>query len=416
MDRSYAQDLDREDPLRAFRDRFHIPQNPDGTPKIYFCGNSLGLQPKTTRACLDEELKIWAEKGVEGHFEEPYPWYSYHEPLQEPLARVVGARPSEVVAMNSLTTNLHLLMTTFYRPTNRRYKILIEAGAFPSDLYAVQSQALLHGFDPREAIIQAAPHEGEHTLDTEQILELIAHHADDLALVLFGGVNYYTGQFFDLKAITEAGHNAGARVGFDLAHAAGNVPLKLHDWGPDFAAWCSYKYMNSGPGAVSGIFVHDRHGDAPELPRFAGWWGTDPATRFQMGTTFTPQKGAAGWQLSNAPVLSMAALRASLEIFDDATMAALREKSETLTTYLQALLEDIPHSPFQIITPSTIDARGCQLSILAPGLADQIDQALQAAGVVCDVRRPDVIRVAPVPLYNTFDEVWRFADILRRAV
>lgn len=414
MDREYARKLDADDELRGFRDRFLIPRRQDGSEKIYLCGNSLGLQPKATAARLMEELKVWAEKGVEGHFEEPYPWYSYHEPLQEPMAAVVGALPSEVVAMNSLTTNLHVLMASFYRPTKGRFKILIERGAFPSDLYAVQSQAVIHGFDPEVAVVQVGT--GREALETEEILEAIEEAGEELALVLFGGVNYYTGQFFDLKAITAAGHRVGARVGFDLAHAAGNVPLKLHEWGPDFAAWCSYKYLNSGPGAVSGIFVHERHGDAPELPRFAGWWGTDPATRFQMGPTFTPQRGAAGWQLSNAPVLSMAALRASLEIFSEATMPALRRKSEGLTAFLAELLEAIPNSALRVLTPADPAARGCQISLHAPGLADTLDARLQAAGVVCDVRRPDVIRLAPVPLYNTYEEVWCFAQILREAL
>ena len=415
-ERTVAEKMDRDDPLASFRDRFHIPKNKKGEDVIYLCGNSLGLQPRRAKEVLQEELEKWAAQGVEGHFGGSAPWYSYHELLEEPLAKVVGAKPSEVVAMNSLTTNLHLLMTSFYRPTKGRFKIMIEGGAFPSDLYAVQSQARIHGFDPRESIVQVVPRKGESNLHTEDIIRAIEAEGDELALILFGGVNYYTGQFFDLEAITKAGHSAGAKVGFDLAHAAGNVELKLHEWGPDFAAWCSYKYLNSGPGAVAGVFVHERHGDSPQLPRFAGWWGTDPESRFDMGPTFTPQKGAAGWQLSNAPILSMAALRASLELFSEATMDRLVEKSRKLTGYLSELIEQIPGDHFEVITPEDESSRGCQVSILARGRGESLYAKLEAADVVCDYRKPDVIRIAPVPLYNTYQDVWRFCEILKETV
>lgn len=411
-----ARKMDQADELREFRELFWIPQTESGEEVIYFCGNSLGLQPRSTEEYLRRELMVWAEEGVEGHFGHDTAWYSYHEFLQEPLAKLVGALPQEVVAMNSLTTNLHLLMVSFYRPEKKRYKILIEGGAFPSDRYAVQSQAAFHGFDPQEAIVEVHPREGEETLRGEDIIAAIEESGEELALVLFGGVNYYTGQFFDLKEITEAGHRAGAKVGFDLAHGVGNVELKLHDWGPDFAAWCSYKYLNAGPGAVSGIFVHQRHEDAPELPRFAGWWGTDPKTRFEMGPSFVPQRGAAGWQLSNAPVLSMAALRASLALFEEAGMERLRAKSNALIDYLRSEIDEIPGEHFQVITPSGREERGCQVSILARGQGEALFERLQGAGVVCDYRRPDVIRAAPVPLYNTFEEVWRFCRILRESV
>ena len=415
-EREFARQMDREDPLRDFRDRFYIPTAADGEEVIYFCGNSLGLQPKTTSDYLNRELERWAKKGVEGHFDGPDGWYGYHELLSESLAEVVGARPSEVVAMNSLTTNLHLLMVSFYRPTKKRFKIMIEGGAFPSDRYAVQSQANFHGFSPDEAIVELTPREGESLLRRSDILQAIEDEGEQLALIMLGGVNYYTGQFFELEKITEAGHAVGAKVGFDLAHAAGNVPLRLHDWGPDFAAWCNYKYLNSGPGAVSGIFVHERHGNAPELPRFAGWWGVDPEGRFEMKPNFEPQTGAAGWQLSNAPILSMAALRASTEIFMEAGMERLRQKSEKLTAYLVSLIDQLPQSSFEIITPDDPDHRGCQVSILAHHDSQGLYDRLTEANVVCDYRRPDVIRLAPVPLYNTFEDVWRFWEILAESV
>ena len=411
-ERAHARQLDADDELAAFREEFEIPTTDDGDEVLYLCGNSLGLKPRRTDDYVSRELDKWARSGVEGHFADTDPWYSYHELLDESLAAIVGARPREVVAMNSLTTNLHLLMVSFYRPTDERFKIMIEGGAFPSDRYAVASQASVHGYDPDEAIVEVEPREGEHRLRTEDIEAAIEEHGDELALVLFGGVNYYTGQLFDLERITELGHRVGANVGFDLAHAAGNVELELHDWGPDFAAWCSYKYLNAGPGAVAGIFVHDRHAESVDIPRFAGWWGTDPETRFEMGPEFEPQPGAAGWQLSNAPVLSMAALRASLSLFSEATMPALVDKSRRLTGYLFDLLQRLPDRDFEVITPTNVDDHGCQVSILAHRDAQSLHENLQGAGVVCDYRKPGVIRVAPVPLYNTFDDVWRFWNTL----
>ncbi|TXD31435.1 kynureninase [Lujinxingia vulgaris] len=415
-DLDYARQLDRDDPLGGFRERFHIPTGSSGEPVLYLCGNSLGLQPKGVEKALGEELEKWANLGVDGHFAEPNPWYSYHEIFNEPMAAVVGAQPDEVVVMNSLTTNLHLLMVSFYRPSAERFKILIEGGAFPSDLYAVQSQARFHGFDPAEAIVELYPRDGEKTLRDEDIIAAIEREGDQLALVLFGGVNYYTGQLFDMGAITEAGHRAGAMVGFDLAHAAGNAPLKLHEWGPDFAAWCSYKYLNSGPGGVAGVFVHERHLGRKDIPRFEGWWGTDPSTRFEMGPSFEPQYGAGAWQLSNAPVLPMASLRASLALFTEATMEALRDKSEKLTGYLFELVTAIGADAFEVITPAEPERRGCQLSILAAGDGELLHKRLMAADVICDYRRPNVIRVAPTPLYNTYEDVWRFWKILEESV
>lgn len=412
----YARSRDAADDLSKFRDEFLFPTNEEGDALIYLCGNSLGLQPKKVREYVDIELEDWAKFGVEGHFHGRNPWYGYHEFLTAPMARVVGALPHEVVVMNALTVNLHLLMVSFYRPTKQRYKIMIEAGAFPSDQYAVDSQARFHGFDPAEAIIEVAPRDGEHTLRTEDIVALIDEHGDSLALVMLSGVNYYTGQAYDIRAITEAGHANGCVVGFDLAHAAGNLNLRLHDDGPDFAAWCSYKYLNSGPGGVSGVFVHERHDRSPDLPRFAGWWGNDPETRFEMPRTFSPHRGAEGWQLSNAPVLAMASLRASLDLFDEAGIQTLRAKSEQLTAYMLELIDAIPNDRFEIITPREPSARGAQLSIRTRFDGQELFAALTEAGVVCDFRRPDVIRVAPAPLYNSFEDVWTFCEILRREV
>jgi len=412
----YARSRDAADDLSKFRDEFLFPTNEEGDALIYLCGNSLGLQPKKVREYVDIELEDWAKFGVEGHFHGRNPWYGYHEFLTAPMARVVGALPHEVVVMNALTVNLHLLMVSFYRPTKQRYKIMIEAGAFPSDQYAVDSQARFHGFDPAEAIIEVAPRDGEHTLRTEDIVALIDEHGDSLALVMLSGVNYYTGQAYDIRAITEAGHANGCVVGFDLAHAAGNLNLRLHDDGPDFAAWCSYKYLNSGPGGVSGVFVHERHDRSPDLPRFAGWWGNDPETRFEMPRTFSPHRGAEGWQLSNAPVLAMASLRASLDLFDEAGIQKLRAKSEQLTAYMLELIDAIPNDRFEIITPREPSARGAQLSIRTRFDGQELFAALTEAGVVCDFRRPDVIRVAPAPLYNSFEDVWTFCEILRREV
>jgi kynureninase len=412
MDRSlaHAQHLDAQDPLAHWREQFLFPQH-QGRRVVYGCGNSLGLQPKSVRAALLAECDHWAEHGVEGHFRGDNPWMHYHKCLTEPTASLVGALPHEVVVMNTLTVNLHLLMASFYRPTPQRYKIVMEAGAFPSDQYAVESQVRWHGFSPETAIIEIKPREGEHTLRTEDIVQTIENEGDSITLVLFGGVNYYTGQWFDLKAITEAGHRVGAKVGFDLAHAAGNVPLQLHDDGPDFAVWCSYKYLNSGPGGPSGAFVHERHANRPDLPRLAGWWGHNEQVRFRMEKGFSPMYGAEGWQLSNAQIFAFAAHRASLTLFDQVGMAALRTKSEQLTQYAADLLLSVPNPSFTIITPSDPAQRGCQLSLLTNHTGRNIHERLTAAGIITDWREPNVIRFAPVPFYNSYEDIWQLCGI-----
>jgi len=404
-------ELDENDPLGSFRDRFHFPEPVNGFEPIYFTGNSLGLMPKKAREYVEQELDDWQRLAVEGHLHARKPWLPYHEFLTEQMAAIVGAKPIETVVMNSLTVNLHLLLVSFYRPTAERHKIVIEKGAFPSDRYAVESQIKFHRFDPAHSLIEVAPREGESTLRTADILEVIERERP--ATVMFGGVNYYTGQAFDMREITSAGHRAGAIVGFDLAHAAGNIELKMHDWDVDFAAWCSYKYLNAGPGGIAGVFVHERHADCDKIPRFAGWWGHDKATRFQMGPDFHVLRGAEGWQLSNPPILQMAALRASLEIFAEAGMAALATKSRRLTSYLESLLSEIDDERISIVTPSDPAQRGCQLSIRVAGGDRGLHERLTAKGVFADWREPDVIRVAPVPLYNSFSDVSRFVDILR---
>ena len=410
---AFAAEMDAGDRLRNFRNKFHVPKQPNGEEVLYFTGNSLGLQPKTTGDYIEQELKDWAMLGVEGHFRAKRAWMPYHEIVTEQLAAIVGAKPIEVVAMNSLTVNLHLLMVSFYRPTAARHKIVIEAGAFPSDQYAVQSQIKFHGFDAEDSLIELSPREGETVLRTEDIERTIAENADSIALILLGGVNYYTGQKFDFQKITAAGQKAGAIVGFDLAHAAGNVELHLHDWNADFAAWCSYKYLNAGPGGVGGVFVHERHAENFDLPRFAGWWGHDKKTRFLMGDEFVPIQGAEGWQLSNPPIFQLAALKASLDIFEEAEMKKLIEKSKTLTAYLEFLLAEINDERISIITPADENDRGCQLSIRVAAADKNLFRAISARGVIADWREPDVIRVAPVPLYNSFTDAFRFAEILR---
>ena len=405
--------LDAADPLARFRERFFIPRATNGNEVIYLTGNSLGLQPKTARGYVEQELSDWEMLGVEGHVKAKNPWLPYHEFLTEPTSRIVGALPSETVVMNALTVNLHLLLVSFYRPTAIRRKIVIEKGAFPSDRYAVASQILFHGDAVDAQLIELAPRDGETTLRTEDIIETIEHDGASIALILLGGVNYYTGQAFDMKAIAAAGHQAGAVVGFDLAHAAGNLELKLHDWNVDFAVWCSYKYLNGGPGAVGGIFVHERHANSFNLPRFAGWWGNNKDTRFLMEPEFEPLSGAEGWQLSNPPILQMAALRASLEIFDEAGMSNLRQKSEKLTGYLQRLLDQIGGDRLSVITPRNSTERGCQLSIRVKNADKRLLNAISERGVCADWREPDVIRVAPVPLYNSFADVYRFTEILK---
>ncbi|HEY0657175.1 MAG TPA: kynureninase [Pyrinomonadaceae bacterium] len=410
---AFAAEMDAGDRLRNFRNKFHVPKQPNGEEVLYFTGNSLGLQPKTTGDYIEQELKDWAMLGVEGHFRAKRAWMPYHEIVAEQLAAIVGAKPIEVVAMNSLTVNLHLLMVSFYRPTAARHKIVIEAGAFPSDQYAVQSQIKFHGFDAEDSLIELSPREGETVLRTEDIERTIAENADSIALILLGGVNYYTGQKFDFQKITAAGQKAGAIVGFDLAHAAGNVELHLHDWNADFAAWCSYKYLNAGPGGVGGVFVHERHAENFDLPRFAGWWGHDKKTRFLMGDEFVPIQGAEGWQLSNPPIFQLAALKASLDIFEEAGMNNLFEKSSELTGYLEFLLADIKDERVSVITPANPQERGCQLSIRVKNSDKTLFKAVSDKGVIADWREPDVIRVAPVPLYNSFTDVFRFAEILK---
>ena len=414
-DESFAKHLDAEDPLRSFRNKFHLPLSKDGKPLIYFAGNSLGLMPKTARGIVDEELENWAKLGVDAHHAAGTPWYTYHEALREPTARLVGAKPIEVICMNSLTVNLHLMMASFYQPIKSRFKILMEDPAFPSDTYAIKTQIAHQGLNPGDALILARPRKSEFTIRPEDIIDVIAKNADRLAVVMLAGVNFFTGQLFDIKRITAAAQAHGIVVGFDLAHAAGNVPLTLHDWNVDFAVWCSYKYLNAGPGAVAGAFVHERHATNTKLPRLAGWFGNDPNTRFRMHLEpeFVPVASADGWQISNPPIFSMAPLRASLAVFDGAGgMESLRQKSVKLTSYLEFLLKEIGSKKFTVITPREPEARGCQLSILAHEHPKELLKKLETAGVKCDFREPNVIRVAPTPLYNTFHEVWRFAQIL----
>lgn len=412
--KSAAAEMDAADGLSGFRARFYFPEAADGVEALYFTGNSLGLMPKKAREYVGQELDDWQRLAVEGHLNARNPWLPYHEFLTEPMARVVGALPSETVVMNALTVNLHLMLVSFYRPSGERHKIVIEKGAFPSDHYAVESQIKFHGLDSETSLIEIGPRDGESTLRTEDIIEIIESQGASVALIMLGGVNYYTGQAFDMRSITEAGHRAGAVVGFDLAHAAGNLELRMHDWDVDFACWCSYKYLNGGPGAVGGVFVHERHANSFDLPRFAGWWGNNKQERFLMGPDFHCLTGAEGWQLSNPPILQMAALRASLEIFDEATMPALRAKSEKLTGYLEYLIREINDPRISIVTPSDPQSRGCQLSIRVGDKS--IHERITARGVIADWREPDVIRVAPVPLYNSFADVCRFTEILRSAL
>ncbi|MFZ5552260.1 MAG: kynureninase [Bacteroidota bacterium] len=411
---SFARQCDARDPLKHFREKFIFPQH-NGKDVFYFTGNSLGLQPKTAKQFINNELDDWAKFGVEGHFMAKKPWFSYHEILTEQSAKLVGAKPIEVVCMNQLTVNIHLLMVSFYRPTKTRYKILCETKAFPSDQYALETQVKFHGFNSDDAIIEACPREGEYEIRTEDILDLIEKNKDSLALIMFGGVNYYTGQLFEIEKITAAAHQAGAMAGWDLAHTAGNVELKLHDWNVDFAAWCSYKYLNSGPGSVAGAFVHEKHANA-DLVRFAGWWGHDKSVRFKMEKGFKPISGAEGWQLSNAPVFAMAAHKASLDIFEEAGMKNLAEKSKKLTGYLEFIINDITATTgkkLQIITPKDSLQRGAQLSVVAHGQGKSLFEKLLKNGVVADWREPNVIRVAPVPLYNSFEDVYCFGEILK---
>jgi kynureninase len=407
---SFAAEMDARDPLAPLREQFHIPPAPDGGPSVYLCGHSLGLQPRRAQEYIEQELHDWAKLGVEAHFHGRNPWMPYHRLLTDNMAGVVGANPEEVVVMNSLTANLHLMMVSFYRPTAQRHKIVIEAGAFPSDRYAVESQIRFHGLDPAQSLIELKPRPSEATLRQEDIEALLERDGSSIALVMLGGVNYATGQWFDMEAITRAGHAQGCVVAFDLAHAAGNVPVRLHDWDVDFAVWCTYKYLNGGPGCVGGCFVHQRHARAHELPRFAGWWGHDQSTRFLMGAEFQPSPGAEGWQLSNPPIMALAPLRASLEIFGAAGMEQLRKKSISLTGYLEFLLEQAKSDKFTIITPGEPERRGAQLSIRIRDRGRAVLDRLIAEGVICDWREPDILRVAPIPLYNRYGDAHRFAE------
>ncbi len=422
FDESTAIELDQAEPLSPVRDRFFLPDSPvgDGSRAVYMCGNSLGCQPKGVREALGVELDDWARLGVEGHLDGRNPWLHYHERFREQGARLVGANPGEVVMMNSLTVNLHLLMSSFYRPTAARFKIVIEDDAFSSDSYAVQSQAALHGFDPAEAVIRLRPRDGESTLRTADIIERIEREGDSIALVMLGGVNYYTGQWFEMEPITRAAKAKGCVVGWDLAHAAGNVPVRLHEWDVDFAAWCSYKYLNAGPGAIAGAFVHERHGARTDLVRMAGWWGNDPSTRFKMDKVFAAREGADGWQLSNPPIFAMTPLAVSLEIFDEIGIGALRDRSLRLTGYLERVIDGVidgsPGCGLEIITPRETAQRGCQISLRTSGDLGTLASGLLERGVIADKREPDVIRLAPVPLYNSFHDVWRFGVALRDVV
>jgi kynureninase len=419
-DEAHALALDRADPLSAVRAEFAVPPWRGGrhAELAYLAGSSLGLMPLAARRAVLDELDDWAELGVEGHSRARRPWLPYHEQMRETSARLVGARAGETVCMNTLTVNLHLMMATFYGPTSARHRIVIEDAAFPSDSYAVASQAIHHGLDPAEAIVRLRPREGEHALRTADVVSFLESEGHSVALVLLGGVNYFTGELVDIPAVTEATRAAGAVSGWDLAHAAGNVPLALHDWGVDWAAWCSYKYLNSGPGAIAGCFVHERHAQNRALPRLAGWWGNDPQERFRLAPVFAPQPGVEGWQVSNPPILSLAPVRVSLELFDRIGMQALRERSLRLTGYLAGLLARLGEvRPVRMITPRDPESRGCQLSVTVPGSAGELSDRLRTAyGVVCDEREPNVIRLAPTPLYNSFHDAWRAVAALAELV
>jgi kynureninase len=407
-DEDYSRHLDAADPLAHFRDQFLIPPGPDGKPCVYLCGHSLGLQPRSARDLVNQELDDWAKFGVEGHFRGKAPWYSYHELLRDSGARLVGAEAGEVVFMNSLTVNLHLMLATFYRPTRERFRIVTDEPTFPSDLFALQTHLHHRGQDSNDSLLFVS--------NAEQLHDLLAHRGGEIAVVLLNGVNFLTGRQYDIAKVTAAAHDHGCVAGFDLAHAAGNAVPKLHEWGVDFAVWCSYKYLNGGPGAVGGCFVHEKHGSNPDLPRLAGWWGNDPATRFRMHLEprFVPKPGADGWQVSNPPILAMAPLRASLALFDAATMPALRAKSERLTGYLESLMDRLPPGRFEMITPRDPARRGCMLSIVVHDRPRELVKELEARGIVCDFREPNVVRVAPVPLYNSFHDAWIFANALAR--
>lgn len=403
---------DQADPLSRFRERFLLPEGPDGAPAVYLAGQSLGLQPRTVRAAIEAELDAWARLGIDGHFAPGRPWFTYDDALREPMAWIVGADRSEVAILNSLTVNIHLLLASFFRPAGRRRRILTDAPLFPSDRQALTSHLAQRGLDPATDLIVVGPRSGDSTVRRSDLEAAIAESAQDLALVFLDGINFATGQLQEIERLTDAGHAAGAMVGWDLAHAAGNVELSLHDWDVDVAAWCTYKYLNGGPGSVGAIFVHHRHGRDPSVPRLAGWWGIDPKHRFDMEGLFVPDEGAAGWKASNPSVLALAPMAASLAIFDEVGMPALRARSVALTGYLSSLLDDLP---VEVITPRDPAARGCQLS-LRFAAAESVLAALAARGVVADFRAPDIIRVAPVPLYNTYHDAWRLAELLRASI
>ena len=407
--RELALELDNKDPLLSYNDKFHFPVQENGNKHIYLCGNSLGLQAKITESFVKQELDDWKELGVEGHFHAQNPWLPYHEFLSESYSKIVGSKKSEVIAMNTLSVNLHLMMVSFYRPNETKNKIIIEGDAFPSDIYAVESHMKHHGIDPSESLIKLRPREGEVIIRLEDIINVIEQNSESVSLIMLGGVNYYTGQLFDMKKITQVAHNHGILVGFDLAHAVGNVLLLLHDWNVDFAVWCSYKYLNSGPGSVAGAFIHERH-HKKKLERFAGWWGHDKESRFKMPDQFQPIQTAEGWQLSNPSILSLAAVRASLSLFDEVGMSQLITKSKNLTSYLVFLLNQIPTDRINIITP---EQRGCQISISVKNGNKDLFNEITKRGVIADWREPDVIRVAPVPLYNSYLDVYNFYQVLK---
>ena len=414
----FAKKLDSQDQLHKYQDQFIFPQV-NGKKVIYFTGNSLGLQPKRSKEYVDEVMNDWANLAVEGHFYSEKPWWDYHERFANPLSKIVGALPTEVTVMNTLTVNLHLLMVSFYRPTKTRYKIICEEKAFPSDQYMFQSQVHFHGYKPEDAIVEIKRRNGEHNIRLEDVAAKIEEVGEELALVLIGGVNYYTGQVFDMKTITAAGHKAGAYVGWDLAHAAGNIKLELHDWNVDFAAWCSYKYMNSGPGNASGCFIHEKHHNNIDLPRFAGWWGHNKERRFKMEPTFDPIRGADGWQISNLPVLSLAPYLAAVEMFDEIGMDVLIKKRDNITSYLEFILHEIDKevvSSFEIITPSNPAERASQLSVLLHGEGSSLFDYLMKKGVITDWREPNVIRLAPVPLYTSYEDMYDFGQILKAGI
>lgn len=412
----FAQKKDTEDSLSSFRNKFHIPTDSSGNELIYLCGNSLGLQPKTTSKYIEEELNDWATLGVEGHTEGKHPWLPYHEFLSQSMAKIVGAKPSEVVMMNTLTTNLHLMMVSFYQPTAKKYKIVIEADAFPSDKYAMESQLNFHGFDEKEGLILWKPREGEELCRFEDLETILSEQGDEIALLMISSTNYYSGQAYPLKKITQLGHKHNCKVGFDLAHGAGNIQPNLHDTGADFAVWCSYKYLNSGPGSLGGCFVHERHANNKDLKRFTGWWGHNKETRFNMRKEFDALPGAEGWQLSNPPILSMAAIRASLDVFEEAGFDNIREKSLQLTGFLEFLLDEMHNESISVITPRNPEERGCQLSIQVKNADKNLHTKLTEAGVISDWREPDVIRIAPAPLYNSFSDVFQFVQKLKQVV